>query len=59
MYATLGYVIQTLVKKPLSHVLHDRIWAPLNMTSTTFSLSDAQESGNLAHGYLWVESKCT
>jgi len=57
MYVTLSHVIQTLVKRPLEDFVQERIWAPLNMTSTTFSLLAARESGKLARGYLWVESK--
>lgn len=54
MYITVGYIVERLTGMPLGDFLHSRIWAPLNMTGTYFSLSDARESTHdLAQGYDW------
>jgi CubicO group peptidase (beta-lactamase class C family) len=58
MYVALSHVLETLVKKPLGDFITEKIWAPLNMTSTTYHISKAQELGHIARGYLWIESKC-
>ena len=52
MYVMLGHVLETLTGQWLGAFLAERIWKPLNMTSTYFSLSDALENGvPFAHGY--------
>ncbi|KAI4207063.1 MAG: hypothetical protein LQ346_000781 [Caloplaca aetnensis] len=58
MYMTLSHVIETLTSSWLGDVLRIRIWEPLNMTRTYFSLAQAKqasESGvaELAKGYMW------
>ena len=58
MYMTLSHVIETLTGSWLGDVLWDRIWKPLNMTRTYFSLAHAKaavENGaaELATGYMW------
>lgn len=54
MYMTLSHVIETLTSSWLGDVLRDRIWNPLNMTRTYFSLGQAQRSpSDLAKGYMW------
>ena len=54
MYIMLGYVFETLTGTWLGDFLDDRIWEPLNMTSTYFSLSDALKSGRpFAEGHYW------
>jgi CubicO group peptidase (beta-lactamase class C family) len=57
MYITLGYVIEALTSTKLGAFLHDRIWAPLNMTSTTFCLKCAEDTGDLATGYTVIDSR--
>ncbi|KAL8713210.1 MAG: hypothetical protein Q9220_002731 [cf. Caloplaca sp. 1 TL-2023] len=62
MYIVLSHVIETLTGSWLGDVLRTRIWEPLNMTQTFFSLEDAQRavstslsnnkySAELARGY--------
>lgn len=58
MYMTLSHVIETWTDSWLGDVLWDRIWKPLNMTGTYFSLSQAQlavENGaaKLTGGHRW------
>ena len=54
MYIMLGHVIETLTGRWLGDFLAGRIWSPLNMTSTYFSLSDTLQSGKpFAQGYYW------
>ncbi|KAL8783326.1 MAG: hypothetical protein Q9213_004701 [Squamulea squamosa] len=58
MYMTLSYVIETLTGSWLGDVLWDRIWKPLNMTRTYFSLNEAQlavDNGvaQLTAGHVW------
>ncbi|KAI4087199.1 MAG: hypothetical protein LQ344_006945 [Seirophora lacunosa] len=58
MYMTLSHVIETLTGSWLGDVLWERIWEPLRMTRTIFSLSQAQEASkagvaHLAEGYMW------
>lgn len=54
MYVMLSHVIESLVGRWTGAFLAERIWHPLNMTSTYFSLSDAQKSGKpLAQSYYW------
>ena len=55
MYVTIGHVIETLTGQWEGDFLAQRIWEPLNMTSTYFSLDDALNSGNpFARGYNWA-----
>jgi CubicO group peptidase (beta-lactamase class C family) len=58
MYVAVSYVIETITKTWLGEFLRARIWAPLFMHSTFFSLPDAQKSeasggATLARGYYW------
>ena len=58
MFITVSYLVESWTGKWLGDFLKTRIYEPLNMTSTFFSLKDARESeasgGNpLATGYLW------
>ncbi|KAL8688595.1 MAG: hypothetical protein Q9218_005528 [Villophora microphyllina] len=59
MYMALSHVIETLTGSWLGDVLWDRIWKPLNMTRTYFSLSQARQAvengeADLAMGYTWI-----
>ncbi|KAI4205943.1 MAG: hypothetical protein LQ350_000128 [Teloschistes chrysophthalmus] len=59
MYMTLSHVIETLTGSWLGNILYDRIWKPLDMTHTYFSLVQAQQAvrngeADLAMGYVWV-----
>lgn len=60
MYMTLSHVIETLTNTWLGNILFHRIWAPLNMNQTFFSLAQAQAAAvnqsskvDLAKGYTW------
>ena len=59
MYIALSHFIETYTGKWLGEILRERIWAPLAMDSTFFSLSDAEAATrtgktSLARGYLWL-----
>ena len=59
MFVTLGYVVEKLTNTGLGELLSQRVWQPLSMRSTFFSVEDALASGKpLATGYLWDESNC-
>ena len=58
MYVTISHVIETLTGSWLGDVFSERIWKPLNMTRTFFSLEQAKaavDSGaaELATPYMW------
>ncbi|KAL9030862.1 MAG: hypothetical protein Q9196_001061 [Gyalolechia fulgens] len=59
MYMTLSHIVETLTFSWLGDILHNRIWGPLNMTHTYFSLAQARAAANqtgdvdLAKGYSW------
>ncbi len=62
MYIALSHVIETLTGKWLGDVLAERLWKPLGMTRTYFSLGQAKaavDNGEveLARGYLWNNLK--
>ena len=59
MYITVTYFIETYTGNWLGNILRERIWEPLAMNSTFFSLSDAEAAtytgkASLAEGYLWL-----
>ena len=59
MYIAVAHVIETLTGHRLGTFLRDRIWRPLGMESTFFSLLDAEAATitgkmSLARGYVWV-----
>ncbi|KAL9005443.1 MAG: hypothetical protein Q9188_001768 [Gyalolechia gomerana] len=59
MYITLSHILETLTNTWLGDILLHRIWTPLNMTHTFFSLSQARAAADenrnidLAKGYTW------
>ncbi|KAL8961815.1 MAG: hypothetical protein Q9183_005254 [Haloplaca sp. 2 TL-2023] len=58
MFMTLSHVIETLTRSWLGDTLWERIWKPLDMTRTYFSLDQAKEAvengtAQLATGYSW------
>lgn len=58
MYATMSHVLETKTGRPMKDFLRERIWMPLGMKNTFFSLKDAlaaEERGDapLARGYAW------
>ena len=61
MYVVVSHAIETVTKTWLGDFLYARIWKPLGMFSTFFSLEDAQEAvvagkASLARGYMWLNS---
>ncbi|MCJ1380093.1 hypothetical protein MMC17_003196 [Xylographa soralifera] len=57
MVGTVGYVIEQLTRNSLAEVLMERVWNPLNMTSTFLHLETALRSRKpLATAYHWSDS---
>ena len=59
MYTTVSHALETVTGMWLGDFLRTRIWEPLGMSSTYFSLSDAKkaaenEQKDLAHAYFWA-----
>lgn len=59
MFITVTHFIEKLTGKWLGRFLWERLWEPLAMDSTFFSLSDAEAAthiskASLARGYLWL-----
>ncbi len=50
-YVLLGLVIEAATGKGVAEVLHDRLFGPLALRSTTFP-TEAAEDGHFAHGYV-------
>ena len=62
MYIAISHLIETLTGKWLGDVLSERVWKPLGMTRTYFSLAQAKAAvdngeAELARGYLWDNLK--
>ncbi|KFY12650.1 hypothetical protein V492_03758 [Pseudogymnoascus sp. VKM F-4246] len=58
MYTAVSHVLETRTGKDMGSFLRDRIWGPLGMTKTYWTLGDAlsaEKSGDarLARGYAW------
>ena len=58
MYISVSLFIETWTGRWLGEILRERIWKPLGMNNTFFSLSDAEAAVSarklsLAQGYLW------
>lgn len=54
MFTTMGYVVERVSGVLLGDFMRERIWEPLNMTSTYSSVSDALRSPqHFATGYDW------
>ena len=58
MYMTMSHVIETLTGRWLGDLLRERIWEPLSMTNTYFSLDQAQDAvdagvASIAQGYVF------
>ena len=59
MYVAVAHFVETYTGNWLGDILRKRIWEPLGMNSTFFSLSDAEaatytDKASLARGYLWL-----
>jgi CubicO group peptidase (beta-lactamase class C family) len=58
MYTAVSHIVETRTGQDMGHFLRDRIWAPLGMTKTCWTLSEAIDSerrgdARLARGYAW------
>lgn len=59
MYIAITHFVETYTGNWLGDILRKRIWEPLGMNSTFFSLSDAEaatytDKASLARGYIWL-----
>lgn len=54
MYAVMTELLETVTGVDLETLLHDKIWSPLGMESTSFTLPSSQSA--LARGYYWDSS---
>lgn len=54
MYATMGFLVETLSNSSLADFFRDRLWHPMGMFGTYLHPDDARGSGNsLARPYYW------
>jgi len=53
-YIVLGLVVEAVTAEPLGQVLQEKIFAPLNLTSTSFP-STIELAPDLVHGYVKVQ----
>jgi len=51
MYETLSYLPQVLLNQTYESYIAQHIFGPLNMTASTFSVSEAEARGTLADGF--------
>ncbi|KUJ20474.1 beta-lactamase/transpeptidase-like protein [Mollisia scopiformis] len=57
MYVAAAYVVDTMSGQRIADFLKERVWGPLGMKSTFFSLTDAKKAASkrMAVGYSWQE----
>lgn len=53
MYEVLSYLPQILLNQTFESYIAEHLFTPLNMTSSTYSVAEAEASGNVAHGFGW------
>ncbi|KDR69231.1 hypothetical protein GALMADRAFT_256069 [Galerina marginata CBS 339.88] len=53
MYETLSYLPQVLLNQTYESYIAQHMFDPLNMTSSTFSVAEAEAKGTLADGFQW------
>ncbi|KAF9545225.1 beta-lactamase/transpeptidase-like protein [Agrocybe pediades] len=51
IYEVLSYLPQVLVNQTFETYVSQHLFGPLNMTSSTFSVAQAEERGTMAHGF--------
>lgn len=51
MYATAAYIVQKISRVPFTQFVEKNIFAPLGLVSTTYSVTDAFGTRQLAEGY--------
>jgi CubicO group peptidase (beta-lactamase class C family) len=52
MYESLSYLPELLTGQSFASYVQDNLFDPLNMTVSTYSVSQAEGSGNMARGFL-------
>ncbi|KAE8386966.1 beta-lactamase/transpeptidase-like protein [Aspergillus alliaceus] len=61
MFMVVSHVLEKIAGEPLGEILKKRIWDPLNMKDTYFSVQDVKRcpstSPRLVQGYTWVPEK--
>lgn len=58
MFVVAAHIIETVTGCTFGDLLKDRIWNPLNMTSTFSNLQDAKNAKeDLARGYFYIDGK--
>jgi len=53
MYAVMTDLLEKVTGSSLEEHLHDKLWAPLGMSSTRFTIPSVEEHSKLARGYHW------
>ncbi|KAJ7654078.1 beta-lactamase/transpeptidase-like protein [Mycena polygramma] len=53
MYETLSHLPPTLLNQTFESYITQHLFAPLGMSSSTYSVAEAEESGMLADGFHW------
>ncbi|KAJ7615898.1 beta-lactamase/transpeptidase-like protein [Roridomyces roridus] len=53
MFETLSYLPPTVLNQTFESYISKNIFDPLGMSSSTYSVAEAETSGNLAHGFYW------
>ncbi|PPQ81653.1 hypothetical protein CVT24_002831 [Panaeolus cyanescens] len=53
MYETLSYLPQVLLNQTFESYIDQHLFKPLNMTSSTYSVAEAEARGTLADGFQW------
>lgn len=51
MYETLSFLPQHLLGQSYQSYVAEHLFHPLNMTASTYSVSEAESWGNFAHGF--------
>jgi len=51
MYETLYYLPEVLLNQPYESYIAEHLFKPLNMTSSTFSIAEAEARGTLVDGF--------
>ena len=51
MYETLYYLPEVLLNQPYESYIAEHLFKPLNMTSSTFSVAEAEAQGTLVDGF--------
>ncbi|KAJ6587916.1 beta-lactamase/transpeptidase-like protein [Mycena capillaripes] len=53
MYETLSHLPPTLLNQTFESYIAEHLFGPLGMASSTYSVADAEKSGNFADGFHW------